>query len=390
MIFQEPMTALNPLLHGRRADRRGARAARGAAAAARRASARSSLLERTGIPEPERRVDAYPHQLSGGQRQRAMIAMALACQPRLLIADEPTTALDVTIQAQILALLDELQARDGDGAPLHHPRPQPGAPLHAPRRRDGARQAGRDRADRRRVRATRSTATRRRCWRAGRSASVQPVAADAPRARRGARRRASASTIARAGSRSAASTRCATRRCSCAAARRSASSANRARARRRSAWRCSRCSRSPAGEVELGGARIDNADRDALRAMRRRMQVVFQDPFALAQPAHDGRPDRRRGPGAAPSRARPRRARRAGRSQMLDEVGLGARPRRGRRAAALSARVLGRPAPAHRDRPRGRAAARGAGARRADLGARRLGAAAGAGAARPSCSATTA
>ncbi len=112
MIFQEPMTALNPLytvgnqigevleLH----EGLGAREARERAIA---------LLDRTDIPEPARRVDAYPHELSGGQRQRAMIAMALACRPRLLIADEPTTALDVTIQAQILALLDELQQEMG-------------------------------------------------------------------------------------------------------------------------------------------------------------------------------------------------------------------------------------------------------------------------------------
>jgi len=66
------------------------------------------LLTRVGIPDPQRRLDEYPHQLSGGMRQRALIAMAFACRPRLLIADEPTTALDVTIQAQILALLAEL------------------------------------------------------------------------------------------------------------------------------------------------------------------------------------------------------------------------------------------------------------------------------------------
>ncbi len=71
------------------------------------------LLEQVGIPEPERRIDSYPHELSGGQRQRVMIAMALACEPELLIADEPTTALDVTVQAQILQLLKSLQARYG-------------------------------------------------------------------------------------------------------------------------------------------------------------------------------------------------------------------------------------------------------------------------------------
>jgi len=67
------------------------------------------MLRRCGIPEPEQRTDAYPHQLSGGMRQRAMIAMSLSCRPRLLIADEPTTALDVTTQAQILDLLRDLQ-----------------------------------------------------------------------------------------------------------------------------------------------------------------------------------------------------------------------------------------------------------------------------------------
>src|SRR3546814_9765134 len=112
MIFQDPMTSLNPVLtiadqigetlriHQRR-DR---------AAARRRAV---ELLYLVRIPEAGRRIDEYPHRLSGGMRQRVMIAIAIACRPRLLIADEPTTALDVTIQAQILELLRDLQAELG-------------------------------------------------------------------------------------------------------------------------------------------------------------------------------------------------------------------------------------------------------------------------------------
>ncbi|MDB5377958.1 MAG: dppD [Rubritepida sp.] len=113
MIFQEPMTSLNPVhtvgfqitegikVHEPKASRAELRE-RGIAA-----------LQRVRIPSPERRFDEYPHQLSGGMRQRVMIAMALACSPRLLIADEPTTALDVTVQAQILDLLRDLQAETG-------------------------------------------------------------------------------------------------------------------------------------------------------------------------------------------------------------------------------------------------------------------------------------
>jgi oligopeptide/dipeptide ABC transporter ATP-binding protein len=112
MIFQEPMTSLNPVftigdqiieavrLH----QKKGPEEARGLAV---------DMLRRVGIPGPEQRVDEYPHQLSGGMKQRVMIAMALVCRPALLIADEPTTALDVTIQAEILDLLAELQRELG-------------------------------------------------------------------------------------------------------------------------------------------------------------------------------------------------------------------------------------------------------------------------------------
>ena len=109
MIFQEPMTALNPVFTIGRQIAETLQVHRGLSPA--QALARSAdLLQQVGIADPHARLARYPHELSGGMRQRVMIAMALSCGPKLLIADEPTTALDVTIQAQILALLRELQA----------------------------------------------------------------------------------------------------------------------------------------------------------------------------------------------------------------------------------------------------------------------------------------
>src|ERR1700753_2784498 len=112
MIFQEPMTSLNPVLTVGQQIGETVRLHQGMNA--RDAEAKAvEMLTLVGIPAPARRVREYPHQLSGGMRQRVMIAMALACNPRLLIADEPTTALDVTIQAQILDLMRDLKHRVG-------------------------------------------------------------------------------------------------------------------------------------------------------------------------------------------------------------------------------------------------------------------------------------
>jgi peptide/nickel transport system ATP-binding protein len=117
MIFQEPMTSLNPAFT---AGEQVAEALRQHQGLPPRAAFDRAveMLSRVRIPDAARRAKQYPHQLSGGMRQRVMIAMALACRPRLLIADEPTTALDVTVQAQILALLDELKRETGTAVVL--------------------------------------------------------------------------------------------------------------------------------------------------------------------------------------------------------------------------------------------------------------------------------
>ncbi len=112
MIFQEPMTSLNPMHTVGRQVAEPLRRHKNLSATVARKEA-IALLDRVGLPDAARRVDAYPHQFSGGQRQRITIAMALACQPDVLIADEPTTALDVTIQGQILDLIADLVAERG-------------------------------------------------------------------------------------------------------------------------------------------------------------------------------------------------------------------------------------------------------------------------------------
>ena len=112
MVFQEPMTSLNPVLTVERQITESLQLHKGMDKTASRERA-LELMRMVGIPDPENRIKNYPHQFSGGMRQRVMIAMAISCDPRLIIADEPTTALDVTIQAQILDLMTSLSAQLG-------------------------------------------------------------------------------------------------------------------------------------------------------------------------------------------------------------------------------------------------------------------------------------
>jgi microcin C transport system ATP-binding protein len=281
MIFQEPMTALNPLytvgnqigevleLHeALRPDAARARAV--------------ELLARTGIPEPERRVAAYPHELSGGQRQRAMIAMALACRPQLLICDEPTTALDVTIQAQILDLLDELQAEMGMALLfITHD-------LNLVRRfthRVGVMERGRlvETGSTSKVFDAPQHAYTKKLLASRPQRVVRPVPDDAPVLVQGRqvgvtfpvpttwfrktqfhavrdatlqlRRGETLGIVGESGS-------------------------------GKTTLGMALLALQPiaSGEVRMGDERIDNADRARLRVMRRRMQVVFQDPFASLSP----------------------------------------------------------------------------------------------------------
>ena len=156
MIFQNPRTALNPIRPvGRQiADvliRHGNVPGREAPAQA------IEMLRAVGITDPARRAKAYPFEMSGGMCQRVMIAIALAAKPSLLIADEPTTGLDVTTQAVIMDLISDLADRTRHGDDLHHPRPRARRPARRTHRRHARRPRGRERADPRAVRAAASS-----------------------------------------------------------------------------------------------------------------------------------------------------------------------------------------------------------------------------------------
>jgi microcin C transport system ATP-binding protein len=320
MIFQEPMTALNPLhtigaqigevlgLH----ERVGGNAARARAI---------ELLARTGIPEPERRVDAYPHQLSGGQRQRAMIAMALAGRPRLLIADEPTTALDVTIQTQILALLDALQAEMGMALLfITHD-------LNLVRRfthRVGVMERGKlvETGPTAAVFAAPQHRYTQALLASRPVREVEPVAADAPVLIEAHDVRVSFA-VARGWFRSGSFD--AVRRATLELRRGETLGIVGESGSGKTTLGMALLALQPlaAGTVTLAGVRVDGADRATLRAMRRHMQVVFQDPFGSLSPrmtigriVGEGlalhRPELERG-------ARDRLV-----VEILDEVGLGA------------------------------------------------------------------
>ena len=285
MIFQEPMTALNPLYTVGDQIGEVLEVHEGLAKNAARARA-VELLARTGIPEPERRVDVYPHQLSGGQRQRAMIAMALACRPRLLIADEPTTALDVTLQAQILALLDELQRELGMALLfITHD-------LALVRRfchRVGVMEKGRlvEQGPTERVFDEPRHPYTRKLLASRPRRVVQPVAAGAPTLL--------ASDGVRVEFRSSAGwfrhrTFVAVRDATLRLVRGETLGIVGESGSGKTTLGMALLALQPvaAGKVEIGAdggsVRIDDADRATLRAMRRRMQVVFQDPFASLSP----------------------------------------------------------------------------------------------------------
>jgi microcin C transport system ATP-binding protein len=321
MIFQEPMTALNPLytignqigevleLHeGLRPDAARARAI--------------ELLAKTGIPEPARHIDAYSHQLSGGQRQRAMIAMALACRPKLLIADEPTTALDVTIQAQILKLLDDLQREMGMALLfITHD-------LNLVRRyshRVGVMERGRlvESGPTSKVFGDPQHSYTKKLLASRPQRVVQPVAHDAPALVDAQDLRVEfKSPLGWFKHRTFVAVRDATLELKRGETLGIVGESGSGKTTLGMALLA--LQEVAGGEVRLDGERVDGASRVALRRMRRRMQVVFQDPFASLSPRRTV--GQIVGEGLALHRADlPDAERERLVLEMLDEVGLSAR-----------------------------------------------------------------
>ena len=176
MIFQDPMRSLNPVLTiGRQLTEVLHRHQKLAGAAARRRAV--ELLETVGIPMAEKRLGAYPHQFSGGMRQRVMIAIALSCNPRLLIADEATTALDVTIQAQIIDLVKTPDARARHVGDLDQPRPRRGRRPVRSRQRHVCRDASSNRGRSASCSTGRAMATRWASWARRRGSTARVRAA---------------------------------------------------------------------------------------------------------------------------------------------------------------------------------------------------------------------